>query len=214
MHLSVTDQREISIMVTLSGDVELVVARYNESLSWIPDKWKPFTSVYNKGDALPADEYKHYKTYKPLPNVGRESHTYLTYIVDNYDQLPECIVFTQGNPFDHSKEFLINLDTLGRIDINKFKSLGHWNIEIHNMFPRYDPKIKGDLMRCYQKWIGEKIPHRFTFSAGAIFAVTKDAVRARTTNYYKDILSSLSNCSDPVEGYCLERLWGLIFTSL
>merc|ERR1719440_887988 len=31
-----------------------------------------------------------------LPNLGRESHTYLHHIVENYDQLPEWTVFSQA----------------------------------------------------------------------------------------------------------------------
>jgi hypothetical protein len=36
-----------------------------------------------------------------LPNVGREAHTYLTYIIDNYDRLPEYVMFCQGRIDDH-----------------------------------------------------------------------------------------------------------------
>ena len=41
-----------------------------------------------------------------LPNVGRETHSYLTYIVEHYDSLPPAIVFTQGDPFPHNPDFL------------------------------------------------------------------------------------------------------------
>ena len=32
----------------------------------------------------------------PLPNVGRESHTYLTHIVTQYDDLSDYTIFFQG----------------------------------------------------------------------------------------------------------------------
>jgi hypothetical protein len=38
-----------------------------------------------------------------LPNVGREGHTYLHYIVQHYNSLPEHVVFLQGDPFDHAR---------------------------------------------------------------------------------------------------------------
>ncbi len=40
----------------------------------------------------------------PSPNVaeGRETHTYLTYILEHYDNLPEWVVFTQGVPAQHA----------------------------------------------------------------------------------------------------------------
>merc|ERR1719248_86361 len=38
-------------------------------------------------------------TVQQLPNVGRESHTYLHHIVDNYENLANWTVFTQaGEP--------------------------------------------------------------------------------------------------------------------
>merc|ERR1712137_319522 len=34
-------------------------------------------------------------------NMGNECAGYLAYILDNYDSLPERIVFLQGNPLEH-----------------------------------------------------------------------------------------------------------------
>jgi hypothetical protein len=42
-----------------------------------------------------------------LPNVGREADTYLRHIVQNYEGcLADVTVFCQGNPFEHSPDFL------------------------------------------------------------------------------------------------------------
>jgi len=70
--------------------VDVVVAHYNEDLSWIEAYRGPGVSfrVYSKGEAAPGAE--------ALKNVGRESHTFLTHIVESYDRLAEWTVFTQG----------------------------------------------------------------------------------------------------------------------
>lgn len=39
-----------------------------------------------------------------LPNVGRETHTYLHHILTQYPQFPEYTVFLQGWPFEHLPE--------------------------------------------------------------------------------------------------------------
>ena len=41
--------------------------------------------------------------WERLPNVGRESHTYLHHIVANYDHLASVTVFTQGSISEHPK---------------------------------------------------------------------------------------------------------------
>ena len=68
--------------------LDIVVARYNEDISWTK-KYQPNIIIYNKGD-------DHIDSSIPLPNVGRESHTYLYHIISNYNQLADRTVFVQG----------------------------------------------------------------------------------------------------------------------
>jgi len=81
----------------LSGDVskdelEIVLAQYDEDLSW-SDKYKKLRTVYCKGGAACGPDALR------LENVGREGHTYLSHIVNNYDKLAEWTVFSQaGEP--------------------------------------------------------------------------------------------------------------------
>lgn len=76
------------------NNVEIVVARYNEDLSWINEY--PFNQfeyiVYNKGDNNNFVK-TNVKEIVRLPNVGRCDHTYLYHIVANYDNLSNIIVF-------------------------------------------------------------------------------------------------------------------------
>ncbi len=86
--------------------LEIVVARYNEDLEWlkkIPKEYK--ITIYNKG----LDDIKNIPssaTITKLPNIGRESHTYLYHIIENYDKLADKTVFCQGDSIFHSPDFL------------------------------------------------------------------------------------------------------------
>jgi hypothetical protein len=80
-------------------DTELVVARYNEDLIWLSKVNNKKITIYNKGNNINYNNIK-------LPNIGRESHTYLTHIIKNYDNLADITIFTQGDPFFHSPDFL------------------------------------------------------------------------------------------------------------
>lgn len=75
-------------------DVQVVVAHFAEDLKWIKEASEsaPTASfiVYTKGQKM--DD----ATTEMLPNVGRESHTYLHHIVNNYDNLSPWTVFMQG----------------------------------------------------------------------------------------------------------------------
>mgnify|MGYP001498681357 CR=1 FL=1 len=98
---------------------KLIVARYNEDISWTKQVDFADVIIYNKGaDEIPGAIL--------LPNVGRESGTYLRFIIDNYDSLEKdsLYIFLQGNPFEHWIKFndLKNCDRpqyLGRRFVEK-----------------------------------------------------------------------------------------------
>ena len=72
----------------------IVVARYNESVTWL-DSQADHMILFNKGEPLGrANEI-------PLPNVGREADTYLQYILRYYESLPDVVIFTQAKISDH-----------------------------------------------------------------------------------------------------------------
>jgi Protein of unknown function (DUF3431) len=81
-------------------DVEIVIARWNEDIRW-SDMYKSVRTIYDKSieaENLPASTSG--KIVK-LPNLGRESYTYLWHIVNNYDKLSKVTAFTQGSVPTH-----------------------------------------------------------------------------------------------------------------
>lgn len=74
----------------------IVIARYNEDISNFAE-FNNNLMIYNKGtdDISPLINTQFIKN---VPNLGREAGTYCNYILDNYDNLPEYMIFTQGNP--------------------------------------------------------------------------------------------------------------------
>ncbi len=95
--------------------LDIVVARYNEDLSWLKDlpKGKNIKIwIYNKGDDnINLSKLKLNLNSKnccviKLPNIGRESHTYLNHIITQYDNLASKTVFCQGDSIFHSPDFI------------------------------------------------------------------------------------------------------------
>ena len=86
---------------------EIIIARYNEDLSWLKKIPKDIKiTIYNKGlDDIEQMKTLNYDIIK-LPNVGRESHTYLYHIINNYDNLAHKTIFCQGDSIFHSPGFL------------------------------------------------------------------------------------------------------------
>jgi hypothetical protein len=78
----------------MSTEVEFVVSRYAEQLSWL-NGFPYHYLVYNKGE--PIDSVRSIAR----PNFGGNQYDIFYYIYKNYDKLPDYIGFLQGNPFDH-----------------------------------------------------------------------------------------------------------------
>ena len=80
-------------------DIEIVVARYCEDLEWLTrSHYANLATIYDKSPVpLTIDRWRSSEAEViEVPNVGRESNTYLTHTVKNYHNLANLTVFTQG----------------------------------------------------------------------------------------------------------------------
>lgn len=183
----------------------IIVARYNEDVSWT----KNFKNVliYNKGEPL-DDSYKQILT----DNVGREGHTYYKHIVDNYDNLDEHIIFLQGNPFDHSPHLINKIKNLNYDEEFTYISEIIFTTNLDEQISRYYDCCK-DIKKIYTKLFNiEPKNHQFIFfGAGAQFMVSKNLILKHSKEYYEEIVKMLHYSSNPVEGYSIERLHFHIF---
>ena len=168
----------------------IVVSRYSENLDWINEllenTWICKVIVYNKGsDDIHFDNEK--VEIIKIPNIGREGETYLRYIIDNYDTLPARVWFTQGNPFEHSPDYLglMKKSSVEKYD-PEFQSLSqYWKKDFH-LKHNHDPvasNINGygfKLYRISSKTYQLKDPEYF-FDEGVNYLV-----KEFTKNYGPD----------------------------
>ena len=191
----------------------IVVARYNEDpWSWL-SKDDPYVKVYNKGQSLDSGQGTH------LKNIGRESHTYLTYIVDNYDRLPNIVFFTQGAP-DHT----------GGYPVEYFTSIGGSYSENFYIIRGDDCGLgkEGRLLEYYGRlhpaetnffewfsmYVSNSVDPRgeIMWCPGATFSVKREKILTRTREYYQDLLNQFPrDHPNPEIGHFFERSWYYIF---
>lgn len=188
-------------------DVEFVIAKYKEDLSWI-DILEPYRfRIYNKDDG------------GDLPNIGREAHTYLHHIIENYDKLADVTVFLQGNPLDHTSHPHPNYRLI--TDKDELKKL----IESHP-FDITEPFFSGhifttsDAIIPCQNLFGQKVDY-IRFTAGALWIVQKADILNRPRIFYellqKEVIQHENITIDErhlsINPWSLERLWQFIFNS-
>ena len=191
--------------------LELVVARHAEDLAWLRRVPKAFAvTVYNKGESLPDAV--------PLPNIGREAHTYLHHLVERHDQLADVTVFVQGHPFDHAPDLHDRLRALadGSEGISDFHWLGFLadtdDSRGHRLFVPWSKnpeRAELPLEAFHQQIFGEPGPPTYRFFVGAQFAVTRQAAHRRSPDFYRQARGLSADL--PLAPHCFERCWDRIF---
>lgn len=188
----------------INDPYHIVVSRYNEDISWLDGQ--RYVKLYDKG------------VNGNLPNVGRESHTYLYYIVNNYYNLPDTIFFTQaGNDHIHHP-----IDYFIHMNKNQTHSSNYINTSDgkHNMSDGRVNNWKGDtypaslnFFEWFHKYVDNNIDVKdtLTWYMNACFSVTKDRILSRSLEYYENLLEQLSHHSNPEVGHYFERSWYYIF---
>jgi len=190
---------------------DVVVARYRENIDWLKylDKSIYNIKVYNKGlDDIEAP-------YTKLENIGGDSHTYINYIIENYQNLPEFVIFIQGEPFDHCKE-----------TINKIQS--HTTEKLVVLSDDYiEESINGWYETCLKKpdqfpvtylrdvgrsILGDECPSVCMFGAGQQYILNSDLIRNRPIEFYQRILDMFK--VDYFLPWHLERLFLYIYKAI
>ena len=196
----------------MPSSFDLVVARYQEDLAWlrrVPPAFRRW--VYDKGGGTPQAV--------PLPNVGREAHTYLHHITTHYDDLASLTVFVQGKPFDHAPDLHHRLRAWdsGAETVADFRWLGFLVDEDDatgsRLFQKWSKNPEShplDLCGFWSALFGaEPCPASFVFFGGGQFAVTRATLHRRPRSFYEAALAVSG--SFPDAAHCFERTWNAVF---
>lgn len=192
---------------------ELVVARHCEDLRWLRRVPKNIrTTVYDKGLHAGAEH--------PLPNVGREAHTYLHHIVTRYDDLAPVTVFAQGKPFDHVSNFhaVLREVSAGNAALNAdgFRWLGFivdWDdpegSRLFQNWSKNPDRTPLPLLEFWRALWNEAPAERVAFYPGANFIASRELIQRRPRAFYERALHVSATIRDAA--HCFERTWDRIF---
>lgn len=175
---------------------ELVVSYYRENLDWVKKIKDSKVTIYNKSSLDIEDTIS-------LPNIGREMHTYFHHIVENYNNLSDWVFFTQGNPFDHVREYVeivndfpesLNKSKLSIDDCHFFSNGNDYDKHlksISNGLPHHDGSLNIDSV--WFSLFTSPPPSEYDFVAGCIFCVSKEQILMREKSFYEKCLDIASN---------------------
>jgi hypothetical protein len=173
----------------------VVICHFQESLEWISKLSHPFV-IYNKN---PKNSHKYNNN---LPNFGYDAIAYLRYIIDNYENLPDYVCFSQDNPFVHCPPFLEKVNNF-KFDVD-FLPLGVTYIRDND-----------NMINSAKKYATDNnipVTPPIKFSSGMQYIISKKLILKNDTKFYKNLMSTLPTNSVKTEtNYNLEYLWASVF---
>ena len=184
-------------------NMKYVIAQYLEDVSWSRD-------LAGEVFVIKKEENSEFLNNKFMPNIGKESYTYISFIVENYERLDGNYCFLQGNPFDHANhdtifEEIVQQENSGK-DFMYFNPFGRdffgsggngWPDHVGLRLDEYFKRIFGFRLGFY------------AFFAGAQFVVPASSIKSRSKEFYERLMEMHEEYDDfPC---VMERIWGYIF---
>ncbi len=220
--------------------VDLVISRYNEDLSFLlNDEFKKYIDefniiIYNKGPEIQNNELKDKFIIIQLPNVGRECHTNLYHIINNYENLADVTIFLPGSFYNLKNKKPRSMKTLDLVLEKKhgiflveksdkpireqfadvvmdvYESSSKENKKIMN---KSQHEIKKSPERPFKNWFIKNFPDNDIdiYSYNCIFAVDKKDIIKNDIQVYQNLIKYLNDHTNPEVGHYMERSWGALF---
>jgi Protein of unknown function (DUF3431) len=167
---------------------------------------------------------------RPPKNKGHEAMVYLTYIIDNYDDLPDIMAFMHAHQFAWHNEDIFNFDAsemLRRLSLERVTRQGYMNMRclwspgcpnwLHPGAINQDggKKEESIIAEAWSEMFPDMpVPQVLSQPCCAQFALSRERVRAIPREryvYYREWLLH-TELRDSMSGRVWEYLWHVVFT--
>ena len=153
-------------------------------------------------------------------NVGRDTGTALDYVIENYDSLPDTVIFTPSTLQKHDRaarfQTLMESSTSSCAKSDKHPQSKRIDEEQNFRIRWWDgplePSVDGAFDHWYDKYVGdfqEDGSKQICFNV--MFRATKDDLRRRPLESYKQIAQQVNTSSNNEYIHFIERAVGSIF---
>ena len=201
------------------------ISHFNGELDWINSLSRSKYIVYNKSKVKLDNKINNIR----IKNVGYNIYSYLKFIIENYENLPDTIVFCKDNIFERHIKISTFISLLRR---NIFTCLEENNKrrnfpisvnlsdnsfnEINSSWYKYQYSRKyfhdfNDFYKFIFKSIN--IPLFLRYAPGANYIVPKNNILLRSKIFYKNLLKFISHSQYSCESHFIERSLYLIWNS-
>ena len=195
-----------------------IISRYNEDYFWIEDYTDNYI-VYNKGDIILDNPH-----VINTENIGGNQRDIAKFAFDNYDSLPDIMIFIQSFPFDHCAQNIFDdliknteftpLEYYGntpangweqRDDFGGFLEINNsWYIPAHNS--TYNLTCKYESFDQFMNKYFEDYQHLdfIRFAPGSQYLITPKEILQYPRYFWKCLMKELTT-KNSTEAHIIER---------
>lgn len=198
------------------NNIFIISSHYNEDLNWLINQNEYDYVIYSKNESfnLPT------KKFKILTNKGLEATSYLAYIIDNYNNLPDYIAFCHGHETAwHQNDTILNaIKKYNKLDDFFTLNNPYFRNSLYDNCPLFTNKGSEKCwedIKIFSKEVGLVLPDKIEFTMCAQFIIKKECILSRDISFYKKCYDWLMNqqlLEDFRAAILIEQLWYLIFT--
>ncbi len=200
--------------------MKYILINYNFDPSWVSEYTDDYL-IYDRSDAMPYNfidwdsDLKHTIITK---NIGNADYDRLTYLIDNYDTLPDVFLLAKSNLFK-----FITKEEFDKVKDNKvFTPLLTQNHKVYEPVCRYNDGIYEEINNSwyspaferkfdtYNDWadhMGLPKPEYLQFAPGGNYILTKQAVHKYPKEFYQKMRKTLEHAVLPAEAHYVERTY-------
>jgi len=203
------------------SNIFIVSSHYNEDLKWLINQKEYEYLIYSKNsearEMLMIDDSR----LKIIKNRGMEVSSFLSFMIDYYDNLPDYIAFCHGHLTAwHQDDTILNV--LKRYNFtDEYLTLNnpYYRNSIYDDCPQEIQFNKEDRVwekiKRLQSDLMIKLPNKIEITMGAQFIVKKESILRNGLSFYKNLLNwvyTQNEMSEQSAGILIEQLWYLILT--
>lgn len=191
--------------------MKYVLTHWTGDCTWIRDYTDDYL-VYDRSDSGLENRIIR-------ENIGDADYDKLTYLIDNYYNLPDIFVWSKSNLF----KFISKEEFDAVKDNTEFTPLLTQHHKVYEPICRYE---NGIYLEKNNSWYLTSVPSKYfasygefakafslpnpeylPFAPGGSYILTKERVHRYGIDFYKELASILPYCQQPGEAHFLERTY-------
>src|SRR3990167_2684215 len=189
--------------------MKYIISRYNQDYNWISEYTDDFV-LYDRSEKAAPNSIV-------VPNVGSDLYDKFTFIIDNYDNLPDVAVYTKCNLFKYitKEEFdkvkdnitftpLLTQNHKTYLPVCYYKDGIYYEINDYFYLNPHPTKSKGSFQEL-SKLLKMEGRYYNAFAPGSNYILPRENILKHSKEFYQKLRSYLEWNVYPGEAMLLER---------